>query len=155
MNRISSGATFFYKRILPVIWFGFLGVIVCFAVVFGVKNFLVMIPFIVFFMMVAVVGFVVLKWVVFGLVDEVWDRGDGLLVRNRGHEERIAFTDCVNVNYNGFINPPRITIMLRRSSAFGNEISFVPPFRFFPYSTPPVARDLIARIDAARQGSLD
>ena len=35
-------------------------------------------------------GFFIMKKLVFDLVDEVWDDGDTLLVKNRGQEERTS-----------------------------------------------------------------
>ena len=52
------------------------------------------------------------------LVDEVWDDGNALLVKNRGQEQRIALADIKNVNYSPFVNPPRVTLSLRRPTAF-------------------------------------
>ena len=98
-------------------------------------------------------GYFIMKTIVFDLVDEVWDCGDSLVVKDKGREQRIALSDCMNVSYSSFSGPPRITLMLRNTSEFGTEISFVPPIRMFPYSTSPIAKDLIARIDAARSAS--
>ena len=99
----------------------------------------------------AVLGYAIMKRVLFDLVDEVWDCGDSLLVKNKGVEYRFALSDFVDVGYTGFMNPPRITLSLRESSDFGPKVVFMTPIRLFPYSMPPVARDLRARIDQAPQ----
>ncbi len=106
----------------------------------------------------AICGYSVMRTYVFGLVDEVWDCGETLLVRNKGREADIALADCVNLNYTGLMNPPRITLMLRIDTEFGTEIAFVPTFHqvvlpFFPFSLPRVAQELVERIDAARRAS--
>jgi hypothetical protein len=88
---------------------------------------------------------------VFDLVDEVWDDGDTLVIKNRAEEERIALSDIKNVSYSPFMNPPRVTLSLRRPTVFGDEITFGAPMRIVPFSTSPIINDLIDRIDLARQ----
>ena len=44
-------------------------------------------------------GYFVMKKLVFDLVDEVWDDGEALLIKNRGQEERVALRDIKNVSY--------------------------------------------------------
>ena len=103
-------------------------------------------------MFMAVIGYVVMKFLVFDLVDEVWDCGDSILVRNKGTEFRFAMSDFMNVAYAGFQNPPRITLSLcEPSDVLGTDVAFMPPFRFFRYRKPPIATDLMARIDEARR----
>jgi hypothetical protein len=40
---------------------------------------------------------------------------------------------------------------LRRTTVFGDQITFGAPLRFVPFSTSPLIDDLINRIDAARE----
>jgi hypothetical protein len=84
-------------------------------------------------------GYFFMKKLVFDLVDEVWDDGDALVIRNRG------------VSYSPFTNPPRVTLSVRRPTVFGEEIAFNAPTRIVPFSTSPVIKDLIERIDLARR----
>jgi len=151
VRRISSRTTFLYKRLFPVFWFGFLIVFVTVPFVIGRHQASPPLPFVIFPAIMAVVGFFIMKKLIFNLVDEVWDDGDTLLVRNRGREERIALSDIKNVSYSAFVNPPRVTLLLRRPTVFGNEISFGAPVRFIPFATSPTIDDLIERVDAARQ----
>jgi hypothetical protein len=151
MQRISSKATFFHKRIFPVLMLGFL--LIFLAVGVGAQWRAGNGPPLPFFLMpifVAVIIFFVFKKLIFDLVDEVWDAGDALIVRNKGQEERIALSDIMNVSYSPFVNPPRVTLSLRRPSVFGDQISFCAPVRFVPFSTSPIIDELIKRIDAAR-----
>ena len=97
------------------------------------------------------VGFFVMKKLVFDLVDEVWDDGGSLLIENRGEEERVALSDIKNVSYSPLINPPRVTLSLRRPTVFGDEITFNAPMRFMPFSASPIIKELIDRIDLARR----
>jgi hypothetical protein len=151
MRRISSRATFWYKRVFPAFWFGFLVLFI------GVPIFLnhgrpsPPFPFLVIPLFMIAVGFFFMKKLVFDLVDEVWDDGDTLLVKNRGQEERIALSDIKNVSYSPYMNPPRVTLSLRRPTVFGEQISFGAPVRFIPFTTSPTIDGLIDRIDAARQ----
>jgi hypothetical protein len=152
MRRISSKATFFNKRIFPVVWFGFLALFVAFPIFVGRhQNSTPTLPFLLFPAIMAVVGFFIMKKLVFDLVDEVWDDGDSLLVKNGGQEQRISLGDIKNVNYAPYMNPPRVTLLLRQPTVFGDQITFSAPIRFVPFSTSPVIDDLINRIDAARQ----
>jgi hypothetical protein len=91
-----------------------------------------------------------MKKLVFDLVDEVWDDGHALIVKNGGRDERVAFSDIKNVNYSPYVNPPRVTLSLRRLTAFGDQITFCAPVRFIPLTASPVIAALIDRIDQAR-----
>ena len=152
MRRLSSRGTFFTKRVFPVFWFGFLILFI------GMPYFLnrnghspPFFPFIVMPLAMMAFGFLIMKKLVFDLVDEVWDDGDALLVKNRGQEERIALSDIKNVSYSPYMNPPRVTLSLRMPSVFGDQITFGAPIRLIPFSTSPMINDLIERVDAARQ----
>jgi hypothetical protein len=153
MRRISSKWTFFHKRIFPIIWFGSLAVFLIVGLV-GPKNeksnqaFLVM-PFV-----MGAFGFLVMKKLVFGLADEVWEDENYLVVKNKGIEERISFSDIKHVNCTTMTNSPRITLTLRAPCRLGSEISFSPPLRFgllSNFSRHPIATELIDKVDRARQ----
>ena len=152
MKRISSSWTFFYKRIFPILWFGFcllflilplLGVPISGRSPPG--------PFFIAPVVMIVVGVLIMRKLIFDLVDQVWDDGDSLLVRNRGEEVRVALADIKNVNYTPFVSPPRVVLSLRQNTAFGDQIAFCAPVRFVPFASSPVINDLINRIDAARR----
>jgi hypothetical protein len=159
MRRLSSRMTFFYKRIFPVIWFGLL-------VVFIVAPFIAPmiggsvsgsgspLAFLVVPAIMIVVGYIIMKKLVFDLVDEVLDAGDALVIRNGHLEDRVALSDIMNVSYSPFVNPPRVALSLRNPSMFGDRISFCPPVSFMPFSTSPIIDELITRIDAARTAGL-
>jgi hypothetical protein len=143
--------TFFNKRVFPLIWFGLLVLFVgvgFFSSAGGNKG--PPVPFFIVPAFMVVVGYFIMKKLVFDLVDEVWDDGDSLLVKNRGDHERIAFSDIKNVSYSPMVNPPRVTLSLRRPTVFGDEITFGAPVRFVPFAKSPIIDDLIDRIDRAR-----
>ena len=152
MGRLSSRSTFFYKRIFPIIWFGFLAVFFATALFMGSSGSEFPLPFLIGPPAMAIFGYYIMKKLVFDLVDEVVDLGDALLVKNGNQEDRIALSDIMNVNYSPLINPPRVTLSLRRPSLFGATVTFCAPVRFVPYSTSPVIDALIARVDTARSG---
>jgi len=151
MRLISSKMTFFNKRVFPAIWFGFLAVFIGLALFSGAgRNPASLLPVLIAPAIMIVFGYVIMKKLVFDLADEVWDDGDSLVVKNGGQEQRIALSDIKNVSYSPFVNPPRVTLSLRRPTVFGDEIAFSAPLRLVPFSKSPVITDLIERVDQAR-----
>jgi len=141
--------TFYSKRVFPVVWFGFLAFFV-FAVlaVSGGRNFQP--AFLIMPLLMAVFGYFLMKKLVFDLVDEVWDDGTGLVVKNRGQVERIPLSNIMNVSYMALSNPPRVTLTLRNPGLLGKDVTFSPPVRWIPFARSPIVDQLIERIDAAR-----
>lgn len=159
MRRLSSSSTYFYKRVFPVFWFGFL------LLFFGVALWGWLHPgiqgnsppdavFLLVPLLMGGVGFVVFRELVSDLVDEVELDGDWLVVRNRGERARIALADVMNVNATAATNPRRITVMLRTGSRFGRGFSFIPAGTrglLGVFKPDPVAMELIERVDALRR----
>jgi len=149
VTLISSRMTFYSKRVFPVVWFGFLGVFVFAALAAsrgrGFQPAFLLIP-----LLMAVFGYFLMKKLVFDLVDEVWDDGTELVVKNRGQVERIALSNIMNVSYMTASNPPRVTLTLRNPGPFGKEVTFSPPLRWVPFARSPIVDQLIERIDATR-----
>ena len=149
--RLSSKASFFYKRIFP---FFFAGFVLVFAAIplLDVLNTdpYSLLPFIFIPLAMLAGHYFLMKELVLDLVDEVVEQGCMLLVRNGGREDRIVLTDIINVNYNTFMSPPRVTLSLRKPSIFGSRVSFCAPLRFNPFATSPVIDKFILRVDAAR-----
>ena len=150
MKKISSRLTLFSKRVFPLFWFGFLAFFV--ATSFRIGAIATNPVFLIGPAVMAAFGFFLMKSLVWDLVDEVYDCGDSLLVRNRGQEERVAFADIMNVNVSTLQNPPRITLRLRTPGKFGKEIAFSPVSNFTlnPFAKNPIGEDLIQRVDTAR-----
>jgi len=155
MRRISSKWTFFYKRIFPVIFFGFLVVFIGIALFANLRSNSALdnIPFLIVPIVMTVIVFFISKKLIFDLADEVWEDGDTLVVRNSGQEQRIALADIKNVNYSPLISPPRVTLSLRRPTVFGDEVTLCAPVRLVPLAPSPVINDLIERVDRAREQS--
>jgi len=154
MKCISSQfQTILFKRLFPIFWFGILGIFIVIALAVGIISGDWIMAAIVLPMAVFMGGFafLLMRFIVFSRVDEVWDAGHELLVRNGGQEARIPLTQIMNVSYQGFVNPPLVTLQLRERCRFGDKIQFTPPYRLFPYKEPPEIQDLIRRIDEAKR----
>jgi hypothetical protein len=144
--------TFYYKRVFPIVWFGFLLIFIVVPLFAGARSgAFPPPPFFIVPVLMIVFGYVLMKKLVFDLVDEVLDAGDSPLVRNGSQHEQVTLSDIMNVSYSQFVNPPRVTLSLRNPGTFGSKISFCAPLRFLPFSTSPVIDKLIERIDAARR----
>jgi hypothetical protein len=150
MQKISSASTVMSKRVLPVLWFGFLVYFVARAMRSGAAQkdpLLIVVP-----VVMAVFGYLLMKRLLWNLVDEVYDAGDFLVIKNRGEEERVALADIMNVSVSTSPNPSRITLRLVSPGRFGKEITFAPAASAArnPFAKNRVAEDLIARVDQAR-----
>ena len=110
MKKISSGLTVFNKKIFPAFWSGLLACVVVATVATGAAQEDMM--FLVIPAVMAVFGFIVMKQLVWDLMDEVYDCGDFLLVRNRDEEDKVALSNIMNGNAPTVMNPPRITLRL-------------------------------------------
>jgi hypothetical protein len=151
MKRISSRSTVFYKRIFPLLWFGFLASFVIVSLSASRRTHGAAIPFLVMPVLMAVIGYVLFRRLIFDLVDEVWDDGDVLIVRNAGTEERVMLKNIINVGFSTMTNPERVTLTLRDPGVLGKEITFSPPRRFLAFARSPIIGELIERVDQARR----
>jgi hypothetical protein len=105
-------------------------------------------------LLAGVLGVVLMKKLVWDLVDEVYDCGDFLLVRNNGKEDRVPLANIMNINASTMTNPPRVTLRLSIGGKFGNEIVFSPikPVSLNLFARNEIVEDLMVRVDAARRG---
>jgi hypothetical protein len=161
MRRLSSSFTFFYKRVFPVLWIGFV------LIVFGLQIWATqhvrahppsqsLFPLALMPLFMVGVMFLLYRKLLYDLLDEVWLDGDDLVVKNRGEKIRVALRDVMNVNATAMTNPRRVTLMLRTDSRFGRNLTFMPasPRGFMSAFKPdPIATELIGRIDALRGAS--
>ena len=83
MQRISSRMTFFTKRVFPMAWFGFLVVWVVAVVMSRGGSRPIPVEILLIPAVMVVFGYFIMKKLVFDLVDEVWDAGSELIVRNK------------------------------------------------------------------------
>src|SRR5262245_55305760 len=94
MRLISSKTTFLYKRIFPIVWFGMIALIVIVPVFRGVAGgHTVPVQVLVIPAILAAFGYVLMNKLIFDLVDEAWDDGAQLVIRNKGQEDRIALSN--------------------------------------------------------------
>src|ERR1700747_3312719 len=121
MRPVSSKMTFFYKRVFPVVWFGFLLLLIAFGLFSASTSFLIAA------LLMGVFGYWMMKKVMFNLADVVLDAGDALVVRSGGQEERTALSDIKNVNYSPYMSPPQVTLSVRRHTVFGDTVAFCAP----------------------------
>jgi hypothetical protein len=154
MKLISSKRTFFYKRMFPVLWFGFLAIFVLTAYLPGRRSHVEVMPMLTVPVVMAIIGYTLFRRLLFDLVDEVWDDGDALIVKNAGMEYRVPLSNIINIGYSSLTNPERVTLTLRDGGTFGKEITFMPmarPFSFRWLSRNPIIDELIERVDRARR----
>lgn len=142
--------TAFNKRVVPVILYGAmaLGFVVLLS---ASRHDPRLLPLVFLPVLTTVIFHFVRKFLLADLVDEVWDAGQDLIVKNDGQTERIAFANIMNVSYTVLVNPPRVTLQLRLPTRFGHRISFMPVVRFLPFASHPAIDELIQRIDKARR----
>ena len=150
MKKTSSKNLFITKKVFPLLWFGFLAVFIVGTILDG--TFRQDPVFLVGPCIMLVFGVFMMKMLVWDLVDEVFDCGDSLLVKNRDEEERVLLSNIMNVSALTHSNPPRITLRLVKAGKFGTEISFSPAssFTLNPFAKNKIAEDLIVRVDSAR-----
>jgi len=150
---VSSRTTFFYKRVFIVAWLAFVLLFAMIGIIVTVGNqrpwhevaMAVGIPF-----GVMLFGWAIFRVTILDVVDEVWDAGDSLVVRNGGEEARIPLADIGRCKASRFVNPERITIEFNRATPFGPRIAFLPKIRWVRLSLNPLAKELTERADAAR-----
>jgi hypothetical protein len=149
MTKISANL-FFLRKVFPLIFFGAPAIAITAAIWGGVYKKAP--PVLVVPCALAIVGYVVMKKLVWDLMDEVYDCGDHLLVKKGDEEERIPLSSIINVGASIGVNPPRISLRLATPGRFGDEVVFSPvrTFTLNPFARNPIAEDLIVRVDKAR-----
>lgn len=92
-------------------------------------------------------------WFMHGVVDEVLDDGDRLLVRHRAVEEAVLLRDVVGVKAQRLRTLVRVTLTLAVAGKFGDKIVFLLRDSFLdglPHGRPALIEDLENRIAALR-----
>ena len=137
-------------KVFPIIWFGFLAVFIGLVISIGVVKQTIMLLIAPLFM--SVLGYFLMKNLLWGVMDEVFDCGNYLVVKYKGREEKIQLNNIMNVNVNNQQRPPRVTLQLRVAGEFGKDVSFFPvtEFSLDPFKKNQLIEELIIRIDNAR-----
>lgn len=93
-----------------------------------------------------------MRELVFDLVDEAYLSNDELVVCNRGVEDRFPLANVRNVDAGMKSSPERITLLLSEECAFGKEVTFSKPVRWFSRGRHPLAEELdVALAEIRRQ----
>lgn len=141
MQRLSTSSTYFYKIILPILYFTvFLGLsilMLSFNIAFvGVLSFLIA---------ATIFSLVFLRF--FYGIKKVSIDPQFLYVSNFKEEIKIPFSEIDAVTENVWILPRKITVRLNKPSSFGKRIDFLgyyQPFIFF--KTHPAVEEIRARM---------
>ncbi|MBK1881788.1 hypothetical protein JIN85_05145 [Luteolibacter pohnpeiensis] len=121
MKRLSSGPTFLGKRVFPAIMGCVAGMM---AILISSQE--IDIPFFLAIVIGLFAGFlmtIISMRLLTEYMDEVFDAGDHLVIRNRGITEEIDLRDIRNVD-SPLMQPSVIWLHLRRDSSFGRSIKF-------------------------------
>ena len=142
-GRISARATFFQKRVFPLLF----SVIAGATILDSRRTNDVEWPIALFqSCFAAAVLFAVVKATEWVYVDEVFDNGDRLIIRTGGREEEILFKDIREVKVE-ISRPAGIRIHLSRDSMFGSSIKFLPAVGFIRFSK--IANSLRSRVNGS------
>ena len=136
--------TFWYRRVFPILWFGFLALWTVFATLLSGRH--PPLLFVLFFpTFMALFGYFLMRRLLFPLADEVFLDEDEVIVRKNGKEIRFGVRQILNVDSSMMTSPQYITLTLREPSELGREIMFCPKYRFLLFSRHPIADELIAK----------
>jgi hypothetical protein len=152
-RRLSIG-TLFYKRVVPLIWVAFAGVVTAITVwrlATGAQDQspLELMPLLV----LAGIAFLWTRLRGSGLADEVFDGGDHLVVRVGADEERVPLGTIEDVKESRLMKqPPQLDLVLTHPGRFGRVISFIPTgYTLLPLTKSPLFYELKERTSAARR----
>jgi hypothetical protein len=153
-KRISSRTTFFYKKWFFVLWLGIAAVFLTLGIVGVVTQSFPRKDLPAFFIIPSVFAAVspIFRRLFKDLIDEVYDGGDHLILKNGNDEELLSLTNVMNVGASRFEKPPRVTLRLVKPGRFGSEVSFLVERQSLldPFVRNVVVDDLIVRVDRAR-----
>jgi hypothetical protein len=124
MHLIARGETKSLKSKLPPIWCCFFAAMAIMELLSSSIDWLMFI----FLIGLGFFGIIVFKRKLLKLVDEVYDCGDHLLIRNGAEEDRIPLKNILLIsNYEGISDRmPVVTLFLSRASKFGEKVMFSP-----------------------------
>ncbi len=98
----------------------------------------------------AVFGYFLFKKMVWDLADDVFDKGNELIFRKGGKEQRVSLRDIINIDYAHMSSPERVVVHVRTEGSIGKELAFNLPVRFNPFAKNPLVQELIERVDRAK-----
>ncbi|QDU09404.1 GNAT family N-acetyltransferase [Gimesia aquarii] len=124
MKKISCRVTFFHKKLSPIIFLCALFYVMT-MLVFGVRGNPI---FAIYFTPIIIIAlWSILKSKELKVLDEVYDDGDSLLLRNSGKEIRVNLGDIKHISY-GTKRSRRPTVIMnfRQDNELGTEVRFWP-----------------------------
>lgn len=134
MIRISSEDTFLVKWIAPIFVVGGVSICISYPLLLSYicpyqnlcsEAFYIPLPIKLFSL--PALAFIFYQCVISSryLVDEVWDCGEALLIKNRGKEQKVALSEIATyrLNANG---KGCVTLTLYQPGYFGKRIDFIP-----------------------------
>lgn len=151
MRLLSSKSTWWYKRGMPVVFFGFVVLVSFIGAREAIAREQSLVPFFLAPLVMSGVLWLVFRRFIVELVDEVWDDGDSLVIKKKSIDETVLLKSVVNVNDLTSVNQPMVTLLLRDPCRFGREVSFVPQGGVKLGRRNPIATELIERIDVLRR----
>jgi len=157
MRKISSNLTIISKKTIPFILSVFFAIILIICLLDMINSGKVKFKNIIELLFTAIggylMGYLIMRNLVFDLVDEVWDDGDSLVVKNKNKELRIPLGNIRDIRYSPLSRPSRVTLSLREKCEFGYEVTFMPREIFLPnFRKNKEIEDLIDRVGKSRNG---
>jgi hypothetical protein len=95
-------------------------------------------------------GYFLFERIAWDLADEVVDLQDALVFRKGTQEQLVKLSDIVNISYLHMHSPERVVVFSRVSGPLGKELAFKPPTGWNPFAKNPIVKELIERVDSAR-----
>ena len=93
-----------------------------------------------------VAGLFIIKRTVIPLLDNVYEEGASIILKNGNCEIRVNLTEIKYVDVVPFFSPQRVTLFFKNQTPFGNTASFVPKIYFVPFILHPDVKNVISRI---------
>lgn len=151
MNQLSAKASSSYKRLFAIIFYSVAALLYVWFVsaMFYDQEFDLLIlctPLI-----LAVIGYFMMKDAMIGLVDEVLDCGEYLLIKHEGKETEVKLSDIVQFDYAYATTPPMISMTYHKYQKNGKTIRFSPALQGDLSRPDPEIQRLIQRIEASKK----
>jgi len=149
MKKISSDKTFLHKSVYPLFMLVVSGAMLLIFVGTMVREREISFVVLGFIGLAIVYVYSEYRKRAVDLVDEVWDDGDTLVLKNGGREERVAISNISKLRYGGLGNANFVALTLREPCAFGQTIRFVPLRKMYRLFKNPLIMDLATRVKHA------
>lgn len=151
VNQLSTKASSSYKKLFPILFFSCAAILYIWFVSAMLYDqefdwLILCTPLI-----LAVIGYFMMKDGMIGLVDEVIDCGEYLLIKQEGNETQVYLSDIVQFEYAYATNPPMVSMTYQKYQKNGKTIRFSPALQGDLSRPDPEIQRLIQRIEAAKK----